>query len=105
MYSLDYALSKYTDMLNKNEYINEREFESNIEESEREEFWELVEMIKLFKEVTYYKKFKKVFEQIKEKRDKFYNYKYAVDFRSDNNTDNEDIDLINKIFEEEFQDE
>ena len=24
---------------------------------------------------------------------------------SDNNTDNEDIDLINKIFEEEFQDE
>lgn len=68
MYSLDYALSKYTDMINNNEHINEKEFEIEIKESEREEFWELVKMINLLKEATYYKTFKEIFKQIKDKR-------------------------------------
>lgn len=105
MYSLDYALSKYTDMINNNEEINEKEFDKNIKESEKREFWELAEIVKLFKEATYYNMFKRIFKQIKEKRDDLYNYSSAVDFRSDNNANKEDIDLINKLFEEEFKNE
>lgn len=103
MYNIEYALSKYTDMINNNEYINLDDL-SNVEERDKEEFFELVDMINILKDYSNQERFNTLFQKINKKRIELYSYEDVVDFRG-SNKDKNIIEMIDRIFNEEFKDE
>ena len=108
MFSLESALSIYTDKLNAEEEINLDNFYKNLQMNDIDEFNEMIEVINLAASIPYTDKFMKLFEEINDYKEKLYSIDAAGNFRKDNNLagSNEDAQrTLDSLFDEEFPDE
>lgn len=104
MISIEYALDKYTDLINERQAIDFEYFKSELLPNEYIEFMEEIKYINIIKSNSVTKSFKQLFEEINEYKNEKYQEDSVVNFRS-RVTNDETIKKIEEIFEEEFKDE
>ncbi len=105
MFTIDYALRIYTDMLNAGEKIKIEYFKENLSVEDFEEFQELIPFINLLKSSREKQKFQAIFNKVDAHKQSLY-LASASNFRSQRNSDSEEATKkLNQIFDEEFGDE
>ncbi len=104
MISIEYALDKYTDLINEKETIDFEYFKNELLPDDYIEFTEEIKYINMIKSNSVTKSFKQLFEKIDEYKNELYAVDSAVNFRSKGKND-ETIKMIEEIFKEEFKDE
>ncbi len=104
MISIEYALDKYTDLINEKEIIDFEYFKNELLPDDYIEFKEEIKYINMIKSNSVTKSFKQLFEKIDEYKNELYAVDSAVNFRSKDKND-ETIKMIEEIFKEEFKDE
>lgn len=104
MISIEYALDKYTDLINENETIDDEYFKNELLQNDYIEFIEEIKYINMIKSNSVTKSFKQLFKQIDEYKNELYQVDSVVNFRS-KGTNDKTIKKIEEIFEEEFKDE
>lgn len=104
MISIEYALDKYTDLINEKQSIDFEYFESELLPNDYIEFMDEIKYINIIKSNSVSKSFKQLFEKIDEYKNELYQVDTVVNFRSKVTNDNT-IKKIEEIFEEEFKDE
>jgi hypothetical protein len=110
MITIEKALTIYTDIINNGEEVNLNYFKNNLSKNDYNEFSNSIKSINLCKSLVVTKKFNKIFEKINNYKEELYPSSSISNFRSNNSSNvnkecNELEDKINKIFEEEFEDE
>ena len=104
MISIDYALDKYTDLINEKQSIDFEYFKSELLPNDYIEFMDEIKYINIIKSNSVTKSFKQLFEKIDEYKNELYQVDNVVNFRS-KVTNDDTIKKIEEIFEEEFKDE
>lgn len=104
MISIEYALDKYTDLINKKQSIDFEYFKSELLPNDYIEFMDEIKYINIIKSNSVTKSFKQLFEKIDEYKNELYQVDNVVNFRSKVTSD-DTIKKIEEIFEEEFKDE
>ena len=104
MISIEYALDKYTDLINEKQSIDFEYFKSELLPNDYIEFMDEIKYINIIKSNSVTKSFKQLFEKIDEYKNELYQVDTVVNFRS-KVTNDETIKKIEEIFEEEFKDE
>lgn len=104
MISIEYALDKYTDLINKKQSIDFEYFKSELLPNDYIEFMDEIKYINIIKSNSVTKSFKQLFEKIDEYKNELYQVDNVVNFRS-KVTNDDTIKKIEEIFEEEFKDE
>lgn len=104
MISIEYALDKYTDLINEKQSIDFEYFKSELLPNDYIEFMDEIKYINIIKSNSVTKSFKQLFEKIDEYKNELYQVDNVVNFRS-KVTNDDTIKKIEKIFEEEFKDE
>ena len=104
MISIEYALDKYTDLINEKQSIDFEYFKSELLPNDYIEFMDEIKYINIIKSNTVTKSFKQLFEKIDEYKNELYQVDNVVNFRS-KVTNDDTIKKIEEIFEEEFKDE
>lgn len=106
MITIDKALSLYTDMLNANNTIDLNYFKQNLCADDLNEFLELIEIINLGKSVKITDDFDKLFFKINKYKKSIDSLSQAASFRTNNRNDEKEVmDELERIFNEEFDDE
>lgn len=104
MISIEYALDKYTDLINEKQSIDFEYFKSELLPNDYMEFMHEIKYINIIKSNSVTKSFKQLFEKIDEHKNELYQVDTVVNFRS-KVTNGDTIKKIEEIFEEEFKDE
>lgn len=104
MISIEYALDKYTDLINEKQSIDFEYFKSELLPNDYIEFMDEIKYINIIKSKSVTKSFKQLFEKIDEYKNELYQVDNVVNFRS-KVTNDDTIKKIEEIFEEEFKDE
>lgn len=104
MISIEYALDKYTDLINEKQSIDFEYFKSELLPNDYIEFMDEIKYINIIKSNSVTKSFKQLFEKIDEYKNELYQVDNVVNFRSKVTSD-DTIKKIEEIFEEEFKDE
>jgi Zn-dependent oligopeptidase len=104
MISIEYALDKYTDLINEKQSIDFEYFKSELLPNDYIEFMDEIKYINIIKSNSVTKSFKQLFEKIDEYKNELYQLDNVVNFRS-KVTNDDTIKKIEEIFEEEFKDE
>ncbi len=104
MISIEYALDKYTDLINEKQSIDFEYFKSEMLPNDYIEFMDEIKYINIIKSNSVTKSFKQLFEKIDEYKNELYQVDNVVNFRS-KVTNDDTIKKIEEIFEEEFKDE
>lgn len=104
MISIEYALDKYTDLMNEGQIINFEYFKRELLPNDYIEFMEEIKYINIIKSNSITKSFKQLFEKIDEYKNELYQVNSVVNFRS-KITNDDTIKKIEEIFKEEFKDE
>ncbi len=104
MISIEYALDKYTDLINEKQSIDFEYFKSELLPNDYIEFMDEIKYINIIKSNSVTKSFKQLFEKIDEYKNELYHVDTVVNFRS-KVTNDDTIKKIEEIFEEEFKDE
>lgn len=104
MISIQYALDKYTDLINEKQSIDFEYFKSELLPNDYIEFMDEIKYINIIKSNSVTKSFKQLFEKIDEYKNELYQVDNVVNFRS-KVTNDDTIKKIEEIFEEEFKDE
>ena len=104
MISIEYALDKYTDLINEKQSIDFEYFKSELLPNDYIEFMDEIKYINIIKSNSVTKSFKQLFEKIDEYKNELYEVDNVVNFRS-KVTNDDTIKKIEEIFEEEFKDE
>ena len=104
MISIEYALDKYTDLINEKQSIDLEYFKSELLPNDYIEFMDEIKYINIIKSNSVTKSFKQLFEKIDEYKNELYQVDTVVNFRS-KVTNDDTIKKIEEIFEEEFKDE
>jgi hypothetical protein len=104
MISIEYALDKYTDLINEKQSIDFEYFKSELLPNDYIEFMDEIKYINIIKSNSVTKSFKQLFEKIDEYKNELYQVDNVVNFRS-KVTNDDTIKKIEEIFEEEFKDE
>lgn len=104
MISIEYALDKYTDLINERQIIDFEYFKSELLPNDYIEFMEEIKYINIIKSNSVTKSFEQLFEKIDEYKNELYQVDSIVNFRSKSSND-ETIKKIEEIFKEEFKDE
>ena len=108
MISIEYALDKYTDLINEKQSIDFEYFKSELLPNDYIEFiLKAVHcklLLNIIKSNSVTKSFKQLFEKIDEYKNELYQVDNVVNFRS-KVTNDDTIKKIEEIFEEEFKDE
>ena len=104
MISIEYALDKYTDLINDKQSIDFEYFKSELLPNDYIEFMDEIKYINIIKSNSVTKSFKQLFEKIDEYKNELYQVDNVVNFRS-KVTNDDTIKKIEEIFEEEFKDE
>lgn len=106
MFTIDYALRIYTDMLNAGNNIDIQYFKENLSYDEFEEFQELIPFLNILKSSKETQKFQEIFNKVDAHKESLYNMPSASNFRSQRNSNSEEATKkLNQIFDEEFSDE
>ena len=101
---IEYALDKYTDLINEKQSIDFEYFKSELLPNDYIEFMDEIKYINIIKSNSVTKSFKQLFEKIDEYKNELYQVDTVVNFRS-KVTNDDTIKKIEEIFEEEFKDE
>lgn len=104
MISIEYALDKYTDLINERQSIDFEYFKSELLPNDYVEFIEEIKYINIIKSDSVTKSFNQLFKKIDEYKNELYQMDGIVNFRSKIIND-KTIKKIDEIFEEEFKDE
>lgn len=104
MISIEYALDKYTDLINEKQSIDFEYFKSELLPNDYIEFMDEIKYINIIKSNSVTKSFKQLFEKIDEYKNELYQVDNVVNFRS-KVTNDDTIKKIEEIFKEEFKDE
>lgn len=104
MISIEYALDKYTDLINEKQSIDFEYFKSELLPNDYIEFMDEIKYINIIKSNSVTKSFKQLFEKIDEYKNELYQVDNVVNFRR-KVTNDDTIKKIEEIFEEEFKDE
>lgn len=104
MISIEYALDKYTDLINEKQSIDFEYFKRELLPNDYIEFMDEIKYINIIKSNSVTKSFKQLFEKIDEYKNELYQVDNVVNFRS-KVTNDDTIKKIEEIFEEEFKDE
>lgn len=104
MISIEYALDKYTDLINEKQNIDFEYFKSELSPKDYIEFMDEIKYINIIKSNSVTKSFKQLFGKINEYKNELYQVDTVVNFRS-KVTNDENIKRIEEIFKEEFKDE
>lgn len=104
MISIEYALDKYTDLINAEKIIDFEYFKNELLPNDYIEFMDEIKYINIIKSNSVTKSFKQLFEKIDEYKNELYQMNSVVNFRSKVTRD-DTIKKIEEIFEEEFKDE
>lgn len=104
MISIEYALNKYTDLINARQNIDFEYFKRELLPNDYTEFMEDIKYINIIKSNNVTKSFKQLFEDLDEYKNELYSSKSVVNFRS-KDINNDTIKKIEEIFKEEFKDE
>lgn len=104
MISIEYALDRYTDLINEKQSIDFEYFKSELLPNDYIEFMDEIKYINIIKSNSVTKSFKQLFEKIDEYKNELYQVDNVVNFRS-KVTNDDTIKKIEEIFEEEFKDE
>lgn len=104
MISIEYALDKYTDLINEKQSIDFEYFKSELLPNDYIEFMDEIKYINIIRSNSVTKSFKQLFEKIDEYKNELYQVDNVVNFRS-KVTNDDTIKKIEEIFEEEFKDE
>ena len=104
MISIEYALDKYTYLINEKQSIDFEYFKSELLPNDYIEFMDEIKYINIIKSNSVTKSFKQLFEKIDEYKNELYQVDNVVNFRS-KVTNDDTIKKIEEIFEEEFKDE
>lgn len=104
MISIEYALDKYTDLINEKQSIDFEYFKSELLPNDYIEFMDEIKYINIIKSNSVTKSFKQLFEKIDEYKNELYQVDNVVNFRS-KVTNDDTIKKIEEIFEEKFKDE
>lgn len=104
MISIEYALDKYTDLMNEGQIINFEYFKRELLPNDYIEFMEEIKYINIIKSNSITKSFNQLFEKIDEYKNELYQVNSVVNFRS-KITNDDTIKKIEEIFKEEFKDE
>lgn len=106
MITIDYALRVYTDMVNIEDNIDMAYFETNLSETDFQEFRELIPFITLIKSAKLNDEFQRIFSKVDKHKDSILNMPSAANFRAQRNSDNIGANSrLDQVFEEEFGDE
>lgn len=104
MISIEYALDKYTDLMNEGQIINFEYFKRELLPNDYIKFMEEIKYINIIKSNSITKSFNQLFEKIDEYKNELYQVNSVVNFRS-KITNDDTIKKIEEIFKEEFKDE
>ena len=104
MISIEYALDKYTDLINQKQVVDFNYFKNELKSNDFIEFMEEIKYINKIKSNSVTKSFKQLFEKIDEYKNELYAVDSVVNFRS-KGTNDETTKRIEEIFKEEFKDE
>ena len=105
MLTLDYALQAYTDEINEYKEINLNYYKLNLSSSNYVEFEELIQFINLFKSSQTADRYDKVFEKVNEYKENLFSLQSASNFRSTEEVPEDIKAEIDKMFDEEFDDD
>ena len=104
MISIEYALDKYTDMINEKQVIDLEYFKELLLPSDYKEFLEEIKYINKIKSAAITETFEKIFDKIDKYKEEIYQMAGVVNFRSKNVKD-ENIKKIEEIFKDEFEEQ
>lgn len=104
MISIEYALDKYTDLINEEQNIDFEYFRNELLPNDYMEFMKEIKYINKIKSNNITRAFRQLFEKIDEYKNELYQVDSVVNFRG-KNTNDETIKKIEEIFNEEFKDE
>ena len=82
MISIEYALNKYTDLINARQNIDFEYFKRELLPNDYTEFMEDIKYINIIKSNNVTKSFKQLFEDLDEYKNELYSSKSVVNFRS-----------------------
>lgn len=110
MLSLDYALRLYTDSLNTNQSPNITYYKENLTKFDYEEFLDLIDFVNIVRTIKETENFEKIFHEVDSYKQNYYgvneDLKGVVNFKSESkDIDADTLSFINKLFDEEFDDE
>ena len=104
--TIDNALELYIEKLNNNENIDLEFFKKNLSKEDYEEFLELIPVINICKSKKETEEFEKMFTEINSYKNEIYGKQQVSNFRADkNSSEDESEEILDKIFDEEFNNE
>jgi len=104
MISIEYALDKYTDLLNSSQNVDLEYFEKELSHQDYIEFIDEISIIRMIKSNNVTNKFHDTFKKLNEYKETLYNFDNIVNFRG-KDTSQKTIDKIDEIFKKEFEDD
>lgn len=104
MISIEYALDKYTDLINEKKYVDFEYFKKQLNPQDYKEFMEEIIYVNKINSYGITQSFNKLFDKIDKYKNELYDVDTIVNFRA-RNANNETVKNIEEIFNEEFKDE
>lgn len=107
MFSLDKAISIYTDQLNANEAIDVNFFMQNLQDYDFSEFVKLAKLLNVMVETKERDRAASMFLELDQYKNEIYSSQTVANFKLDkiSKADEDDIDEIDRLFQEEFGDD
>jgi len=104
MLNIDRALSLYSEKLANGEYVDIDSYCLELQEGEQEEFMELAEIVQLTMQLNKSQEFELFFDELDTYKESVYNYNKVANFSSEKGIQG-NTDIVDKLFEEEFNGE